>query len=399
VYILMKRILKLAKRIGPYGIIFFMVVYIIAVLNLMNVVLYVRNDEKVNNEWSVEGSDRIETIYLSFFSGREQFVSANGGIRILLGQREMNHVVKLNNGYLATTMEYKSDDVLSEYANSIIGLNNFLKNKNIPLIYASTPYTISKYGLQLPKGIEDFGNDNLDRLLEFLNKSDVEVIDFRETLKWDGIDQYDFMYKTDHHWTTEGGFYAFQVLAESLEEVLTIEIDDKLKNIENYDRIIYENCFLGSRGQRVGKLYAGKDDFELLIPKFDTLVEKDGAKGTMPELAYNQKVLSENQYNGQFLYDDVLGGSMANFKNLSATNDKKLLIVTDSMGKAVNPYLILSFKEVMTISNHETINLNKDVIGQFDPDVVLLLYYPGQLEDNSDAFKFGINYEESKRTG
>lgn len=392
---IINRIWKFIKQIGLYGILFFITVYLIAAVNVYKIADYVINNQKVNNEWSAEGGDRIETIYLSFFGGREQFVNSNGGIRRLLGQREMNNVVKLDNNYLATTMQYRSDEVLKEYADSIVTFDRYLKSKGIPLIYASTPYTVSKYDTQLPEGKADYGNNNIDRLLGFLSESGVEVLDFRETMKQDGIDQYELMYKTDHHWTTEAGFYAFRKLADRFEKLLDFEISDELKNQDNYDRRTYQDSFLGSRGQRVGKLYAGNDDFELFVPKFETLVEKDGIKGTMPELAYDQKWLSENQYNGQFLYDYVLGGSLANYKNLSVTNNKKLLIVTDSMGKAVNPYLILSFKEVMTVSNHDVMNLKREVIEQFDPDMVLLLYYPGQLEDNRDAFKFGINFEES----
>lgn len=38
------------------------------------------------------------------------------------------------------------------------------------MIYAVTPYTVDKYDPQLPAGVQDYGNDNLDRFAGMLRK-------------------------------------------------------------------------------------------------------------------------------------------------------------------------------------------------------------------------------------
>lgn len=55
----------------------------------------------------------------------------NGAIHRFLGQREMNDVVKLENGYLFKTFEYKEDENLQHNVERIIELSNYLDNQGI----------------------------------------------------------------------------------------------------------------------------------------------------------------------------------------------------------------------------------------------------------------------------
>ena len=301
----------------------------------------------------------------------------------------MNGVVKLNNGYLLTTIPHTSDESLQGYANSTIGFNEYLKNRGTTLVYASTPYTSSKYDPQLPKGISDYGNENIDRFLKILTDAGVDTIDFRECMYEDGIDQYDMMYKTDHHWNTEAGFYAYGILEDYIVDKTGCEVDERVANLDNYTITTYEGWHLGSRGQRTGIYYAGIDDFDLIIPNFDTSLQNAaGVVGTMPELMIDMVPLANKNYTSRYTYDYVMGGSLGTFTNLNSKNDIKILIITDSFGKAVDPYLAMGFNQISYVYDGNSASVTPEFIESYDPDVVIMMYYPTFLQEGQAAFNF-----------
>ena len=167
------------------------------------------------------------------------------------------------------------------------------------------------------------------------------------------------------------------------------------KNGLNYNIEVYEKWHLGSNGQRTGIYFAGIDDFELIVPKFETTIQREKTIGTMQELVYNRKPLQNKEYTSRYTYDYVLDAALGNYRNLDCKNDLKILIVTDSYGKAVNPFLIMGFSEVRFLYNRESQQLTKDYIDSYCPDIVILMYYPDFLAEGSLAFQFqGFGDEE-----
>ena len=334
------------------------------------------------NEWNAQLGSKTETKFASNFFKKFSFINLNGFMRRVLRQREMNGVIKLNNGYLLTSIEYVDDEKLKSYAQNIKRAKDWLSDMHIEFIYAITPYTESKFDPQLPQGFEDFGNDDLDRLCHFLSESGIDTVDFRQELHDDGIDQYKMMYRTDHHWNTEMGFYAYCTLSSIIEEKLCIKIDPMLTDISNYTISTYKNWHLGSRGQRTGAFFAGMDDFDLITPKFETAIKQDGEVGSFESKIVDYEPLKTKNPMSRYTYDSVLGRSLARFENVNSGNDKRIFLVTDSMGKAVAPFLILSCKEFG--ANWGTFDCEE--IERFKPDIVIFLQY-GQ-----NAALSGINF-------
>ncbi len=382
--------MKKLKKLGLYGFLFFFVMFGFAAINAYRMIDFYVNDRTNNNEWVAEAGNKIETDYITNFAGKRHFVNINGAVHSLLGQREMNGVVKLNNGYLLTTMEECPQEKIAEYGDAMIDLNEYLKEKDIPLLYVTTPYTSSKYDPQLPGGVVDYGNENTDRFLAYLENGGVETMDLREQMYEDGIDQYTLMYKTDHHWTTQGGFYAYGKIAEYLQEELNCEIDAQVKDFSNYTVTTYEDWHLGSRGQRTGIFFAGIDDFELITPNFETSLKTEDAQGTLPELAYDMAPLANKEYTSRYTYDYVLQDSLLHFKNDLAKNDKKILVMGDSMGLAVAPFLDISFAEMMYLSNYQSYELTPELMEEYQPDAVVFLYYAGRITDGDHPFNFSF---------
>ena len=372
-----------------YVTVFILVVVVIGCLSCTKLINFYVNDEKDYNEWSPELGSKFETDIASTFYKKFEFVNVNGAVRNVLGQPSMNGVVKLNNGYLFTPMEYSSDEMLQDYADATIRFNLYLKERGTKLIYVTPPTTLSKYDNQLPIGIQDYGNDNIDRLLQMLADGGIDTIDLRDSMHSDGIDQYSMMYKTDHHWTTRAGFYAYGVIEKYITDATGCIVDERVSDINNYNVIKYDKWQLGSRGQRTGIYYTGIDDFELIVPAFDTKIQNYSEKvGKMQDIVFNMDALENNEYSFKNTYDSVLGESLGYYTNLDCPNDVRILTITDSFGKAVNPYLAIGFKQLDYIYDGDVSGVTPERIEEFDPDVVIMLYYPDMLNEKSKSFAF-----------
>ena len=372
-----------------YIAVFLVIIIGLGFLSYRKLTKFYINQEKDYNEWTPDLGSKFETDIASTFFNKFGFVNLNGAVCNALNQPCMNGVVKLNNGYLLTTLPYSSDEVLRTYADSTIRFDEYLKNRGTVLVYANTPYTSSKYDPQLPIGINDYGNDNCDRFLQMLKDAGVDTIDFRETMHDDGIDQYSMMYKTDHHWTTKAGLYAYGILEDYIVDKTGCDVDERISDIQNYTVTTYKKWHLGSRGQRTGIYYAGIDDFDLIIPNFDTSIQNGaGTVGNMQDLMINMEPLANKDYTSRYTYDSVLGGSIGHFTNLDCKNDIKVLIITDSFGKAVAPYLAMGFAQIDYVYDADVSGVTPEFIESMDPDVVIMMYYPEFLLEGRQPFSF-----------
>lgn len=384
----MKKIGDFFSRLGLYGILFVLILFVLGTVSGFRVMKYWINDDEINpNEWTLDMGSKGEVDYISMFWGKNNFLNLNGLMKRIAGQQEMNEVIRLNNGYLAREYDYISDEELVSGAESLGNLNRYLNASGAVFLVAVAPDTVSKYDPQLPLGMVDNMNDNLDRMIELIREQEVEVMDFREEIHEDGIDQYTLMYKTDHHWTTRAGFYAYGKLADWIEEKTGVKVDEKIRDIDNYSITTYENWHLGSRGQRTGSLYAGIDDFEVILPKFDTLLAIGDGTGTFEECFISYRALEEKDLSFRYTYDITLEMVWGNYTNLLADNDLKILAIGDSFTRAVWPYMDISYKENRFVHYQNLGVLNEEYVTEYDPDVVILLYYPENiLEKNSLEF-------------
>lgn len=359
------------KRVSSitYTIVFIVVVGALGIASFTKLIHYYDTGIIENNEWTVELGSKLETDIATNYYKKNSFVNMNGAIHRLLGQREMNGVVKLKNGYLFRTLEYKEDEILQHNVERITQLSNYLDNQGIAFLYVIPPYTSGKYNSQLPEGIIDYGNNNLDRFAKMLKDSGVEPLDLRETMYEDGIDHYEMMYKTDHHWTTKAGFYAYTKINEILMQKLECEVDQEVMDYSNYSITTYPKWHLGSNGQRTGMSFAGIDDFDLILPTFETSISDGSKEGRFEDIVVNQEVLAKKDLASRYTYDSVLWKTLGDFKNKKSENDKKILVVTDSFGRAVNPFLIMSYNELRVG------NADYETIRDYKPDAVIILHY------------------------
>lgn len=376
----------LGKKNNILYILFFAVFVIVSgFLSFISLIVFYAGDRQGSGNWVTGQENRFETDIANTFFGQFEYVNLNGLMARALGMQELNDVVKLENGYLTVPSPYFQDEIIESNADMIRAFDVYLEQNEIPMIFVITPNTNAKYDPKMPSYFTDYGNGNLDRIADALRNRGVFVIDLRDELERDGINAYDMMYKTDHHWTTGMGFYAYTKIADILEEELGCTIDPSVKNIENYTVKTYKKWHLGSRGQRTGKYYAGIDDFDLITPNFPTHVcAADGTKeGSYEEILidaswFKDRDLTLGRYDNarRSIYDWVLERSQGDYINDLSSNDCRILMLSDSFGKAVCPFVDISFAQTKWYYGP----VGRSAIEDYSPDAVVMLY------DLSDAF-------------
>ena len=340
--------------------------------------------------WTQDSEADTEAEYTACMPGKLVFLSANGGISKLCGIREVNGIVRMKNGQLTAVNSKIDETQLRAEADKVGQLYEWLKANDTAFLYVAVPVKEDKDHSELPTGFADHVNDNMDVFLEELDRWDVPYMDMRQVLKESGSDIYSCFYNTDHHWTTQTGFYAYTRITEQIEKELGIELEDSLTDPKNFRFTTYDKVFLGSRGKRVGVLYGGMDDFTMILPLFTTsFYDADsGETGTFEDFMVNEKYVKEDpDFLASDIYDYALK-SRPHIINMLSKNGPDVVLVSDSMGFAVQPYLALASSKLDFVSAYEA-GMVSTVVKNTHPDIVVMIHSAEFILPLEESFDFG----------
>lgn len=357
----------------------------------------------VRNESVSEMPAAIEASLTEKFKSRNNWINLNGLVQRLIGVTVIRDagdidVFKMSNGQL--TYEYPDCD-MGYAAEEVTGLSRFCEEKGIEFAYVQLPCKAYDDKL-MPPGTHTYGYADSDELIAAIKENGVEVLDLREEIEREGFDIPELFFRTDHHWKPSTALWAASVIAGRLSETVDgYDYDSAKYDPDNYKTKLYEDWFLGSLGRRVGSLYGGVDDFEVITPRFDTdfhlytesqaadgkQKNKDGSfKKALMKLSYVKK----KDYFSNLTYFTYMGNEyrLATVTNRLADNDKRILMLRDSFSCTLLPYLSLSAGEITAIDMryHKKLKI-KEYIENNDFDAVIIAYNPSMFREDG-AFDF-----------
>ena len=329
---------------------------------------------------------------------RQEFIDFYGSIQKTLNKKVQEDIAKDNNNILHNVAETRDVTFAIDNLNE---LSDFSEEKDIKLLYVQPPSKVMEDFTVLPKGVTDSSNENIDEFLKGIE--DVNYLDLRNNIdKWN-LDREKMFYKTDHHWTIESVFRAYSDVIDEINHLykMNLDPDNVYTDIENFSQTIYKENFLGSQGNKLSEPYSGLDDFDLILPNFQTdftltqilkneiLHEK---KGTFKEALVYEDLIKENERGYSIeSYTSYLGygNTEKRIVNNSVENDKKVLVIGDSYSRPFSAFLSLCFKETRNLDTQpgrfeENIY---DYISEYDPDIVVVMFYEWSL-GAKDTFNF-----------
>lgn len=322
--------------------------------------------------------------------GEENFINLYGLSEKVFGRKYIKDasepaysVAKDNNGQLQF-MTYQIDN--SAEVEGIVKVNEAQAERGAHYLYVQAPLKVQAGFTSLPPSVEDYSTPNTDKFLGLLEQNKIDVLDLRQGILEDGLDQSTLFYNTDHHWRTETAFWGVQKTVAYLKENYGMDLDPEgiYTNPESYKKVFYEKNFLGSQGRRVGKFYGGLDDYTLMLPTYETDYEvtihktnnMSVAEGSFEEaiVKYNllrAKSVFTNRYAAYFGADfpEVV------IKNKKVNNDLKVMIVKDSFALPYSAFLSTMVAETHMIDLRYYTDMSlDDYIAEYEPDLILYVY-------------------------
>lgn len=388
--------MRIWKMISRYGLTaaFLLFIYGMAVWNLPEAKAAVENSQE--KTWAaVSGS--MEQYYSEELKGRYRFVEGNGLAKRLAFLRTCNDTVRLDNGDLERLSNHFDWE---DTADSLIKLSEYCRKLEIPFLCVFAPSKVCQYDTGLPLGVPDEVNPAANQVIERLENAEVSVLDLRRNLHEEGRSHEELFFHTDHHWNSEGAFWGYQKLTERLNVDFGYEIDDTLRERENFRQKDFPEGFLGSYGKRTGKYFGGVDDISVILPDFEVSLRMEVPdRGIVREGDFSQALLDFSQITDAWYYDDshipyaVYTGDDYNLMriiNENAENDKKLLLLKDSFVRPVASFLSLGIRQVEAIDLRIEPKISvKEYLNAHKPDTVVFMCSIWALKDYN-LIDFGL---------
>lgn len=340
-----------------------------------------------------ENSDSIDAALNEALDRDHLFIQAYGAAQRLLGKTVVEDVeskytvVDLGDGFLTFADPNAQPQDMTVRAHEMADFAQLLSEElDKPLLYVQAPGKTDV--ADLPEGIPDCSTQEADQFLALLEGTQVDTLDlrpaFHEAAQEHPDQARELFYATDHHWSPAGAFLSYQSLCEKLEQDYGFSLDENFLFKENFTVTTFQDVFLGSQGKRVGSLYVQPDDVEVWTPKADTdftyTAPSEGVSRSGPfalSLLFPE-LLSESGLYDTNPYVVYAGGDyfLSRAVNKLKPDAPRVLVLRDSYGCALTPFLALQCGEVMTMDPRLYDGDAQDLLSSIrwlDPDLVIVL--------------------------
>ena len=275
------------------------------------------------------------------FPLRDFFVGVEGLSEIALFKGENNGVMLGRDGTLITRMRgvgtVLSDGTayVTSNVNSISDFAARMKAENIPLTFACAGRTADIETEKYPALYDPSETEAPWKLLSEALPADgtLSYLDLRPVIKEKSDAGEDVMYRTDHHWTTLGAYYAYCEILRSWDmEPLPLDFFTRETASEEFFGTAWRTA--GMKWVKPDTMeffrYPGDEDFTVTITG-----EKEPMRGF-----YDRAYLSKTDKYSAFLSGNRSYESVT--KNTEEPREK-LLLVKDSFGHCIAPFLAYHF--------------------------------------------------------
>lgn len=333
-----------------------------------------------DNLISKQFAEEAETFVTDHFPLRGQWVWAKSLSEQLRLQQENNGIYKGKDGYLFEKFTKPDPARIAQYADAVKGFA--AANPDAELTFLLAPTSIGVYPDKLPWKAPSASQNQVnkeagERLqgpanLTFMNGFNVLMPHASEEI----------FYRTDHHWTTLGAYYAYEAYAK--------QMGWKPHSMSDYTVKTVSDSFLGSYHTRGQFSLTKPDVLQVFLPKQPVATSVYVADtGTAMKSLYDESYLNKKDK-----YSYFLGGVHA---LMTLTSDipegeedlDKLLVIKDSYAHSVLPFLAQHVKELHVVD----MRYYNGSISQYRRDNgishTLMLFNTATFSENNEILKLG----------
>ncbi len=369
------------------GIIFILILFLFLIINVIvpdreksvqeNRMLATKPKFRLSSLISGDYDEKFEAYMDDQFVGRDMWRKLKVTVDRIGGSRLENGVYIGTNGQLLEQIEVADENHL---AANIKAIKSFSESQSkIPVRMMLVPDAANVLNHSLPSLAKPEDQTQMFSMVRKDLGDSVEWIDVSTELNKHKTEK--IYYKTDHHWTTLGAFYAFQAAAPSL----GIEGDLSGK----YVSYAVSDSFNGMLASKSGVNLGEKEQIDIYVPtEEDTdLIVDYVDEGKRSTSLYDSSKLKEKDQ-----YTVFLGGnsSLLDIRTVS-TSTKRLLLVKDSFANSFIPFLTPYYREIVVVDPRYYSGTINDLMDSYRISEVLFLYSGNTFfKDNNISGVFAV---------
>ena len=313
---------------------------------------------------------KYESYLRDQFPGRDHWVSFQTDMELFMGKNEIHNVYIGKNHYLLEHYTEKEFDP-QQVSKNLQALEKFVgkakQNADVHVMMVPTKSWILRE--KLPAFAPHYKEQKFyDALQQKLEKEDV-LISVEPVL--DAHKEEEIYYRTDHHWTTLGAWYAY--------EQYTKAVGGDLQRAQGKKKFrCISKDFYGTTYAKIN--YARQaDKIEIYEPE-DKL-----------RVVYNMgEKKTKTLYDVSFLktadqYSVFTGGNQAVLEITGGIkNGKTLLLIKDSFANSILPFLAEDYEKLVVVDLRQ-LNVSGDrLLEMFSPTDILILYNSAQFAQDKE---------------
>lgn len=369
------------------GIIFILTLFLFLIINVIvpdrektvqeNRMLATKPKFRLSSLISGDYDEKFEAYMDDQFVGRDMWRKLKVAVDRIGGSRLENGVYIGTNGQLLEQIEVADENHL---AANIKAIKSFSESQSkIPVRMMLVPDAANVLNHSLPALAKPEDQTQMFSMVRKDLGDSVEWIDVSTELNKHKTEK--IYYKTDHHWTTLGAFYAFQAAAPSL------GIDGDLSG--KYVSYTVSDSFNGMLASKSGVNLGEKEQIDIYVPtEEDTdLIVDYVDEGKRSTSLYDSSKLKEKDQ-----YTVFLGGnsSLLDIRTVS-TSTKRLLLVKDSFANSFIPFLTPYYREIVVVDPRYYSGTINDLMDSYRISEVLFLYSGNTFfKDNNISGVFAV---------
>lgn len=292
-------------------------------------------------------SSAYNDYYADQFVARDLLVGLKGRLELLVAKRENNGILLGSNGQLAKRLfltarrngnaAEDSDLIDAQHLkNAAAGINRAASNAEVPFAVFLTGRT-----LDVAASSFSYPTEESEQMLEILRTNLQEAAGYLDLVpayraRYESGEY--VYYRTDHHWTTLGAYYAYCDIMKAF------GMENDIIPTENFEKETVSSNFYGTFAAKSGFHFVPPDSIELWLlgNEESFLVVADG--NPLQEGFYNRAHLEGNDQ-----YSVFLDGThdVVTVTKKDGTDRPKLAIFKDSFANSVAPFLAQHFDLVL----------------------------------------------------
>ena len=344
------------------------------------------------------------------FLGRDNWISMKAVADMGLGRIESHGVTYGDDHYLMEKLEivegqnYPANDGTNIVKQTSLDRSNgmvssFLQMYDQPITFSLVPNSYAILEDEVPTGFPGANQQAYtQQIYQTLREADdqLEIVDFSDALS-QHKDEYIY-YRTDHHWTTLGAYYAYVAYCEQ-KGLTPVSLEELEENkVEDFYGTFYSKAKRPSQPADTITWYdVDVDEFAFVanlqqdkqLAQLGEVVQEDGLELLRVDGMMDQRKFEVRDKYAAFMWGNSGYVKIKSSHNLNHQEGKtsRLLLFKDSYANSMIPYLTYNYDEIIVVDLRYMAKSTKELMQEEFDDIFVMYNFSTYVSGASDLAK------------